>query len=198
MYKLILASGSPRRKEILEQCNISFEVRVSDTEEIINSTKPEEVVKELALQKAQDVHKNYGKENTIILGADTVVAYEDEILGKPKDEKDAFRMINMLQNNSHSVYTGVALIMQNENSTKILNFAVETKVDVMAMSREQIESYLSTNEYKDKAGAYGIQGNFALYVEGIRGDYYNVVGLPIHAIYDALLQEGIDLKKVSK
>ena len=125
-------------------------------------------------------------------------AFEDEILGKPKDEKDAYRMINMLQNKSHSVYTGVALIVQNENSSKILNFAVETKVDVMAMSREQIESYLSTNEYKDKAGAYGIQGNFALYVEGIRGDYYNVVGLPIHAIYDALLQEGIDLKKVSK
>lgn len=198
MYQLILASGSPRRKEILEQCNISFDVRVSDTEETINSTKPEEVVKELALQKAQDVHKNYGKDNTIILGADTVVAFEDEILGKPKDEKDAYRMINMLQNKSHSVYTGVALIVQNENSSKILNFAVETKVDVMAMSREQIESYLSTNEYKDKAGAYGIQGNFALYVEGIRGDYYNVVGLPIHAIYDALLQEGIDLKKVSK
>jgi len=195
MYQLILASGSPRRKEILEQCNIPFTVQVSNTEEIIRSTKPEDVVKELALQKAQDVHKNYGAENTIVLGADTIVAYEDEILGKPRDKADAFRMIHMLQDNAHAVYTGVALLIQTKEGVKTINFAVKTMVDVMAMTKEQIEDYINSKEPYDKAGAYGIQGSFGLYVKGIRGDYYNVVGLPINAIYDSLLREGIDIKK---
>lgn len=189
--KIVLASGSPRRKELLDQIGAEYEVRPSQADETITGTEPAEIVKELALRKGQEAASYYG-EDTIILSADTVVANEGKILGKPKDEEEAKEMIGRLQGKSHEVYTGVAIIIKAAEE-KIINFAVETKVKVASMSPEEIEQYVLTKEPMDKAGAYAIQGKFAPYIDGIEGDYYNVVGFPISRICKELKKEGIQL-----
>lgn len=181
VQELILASASPRRKEILEQVGIKFTTIPSTKEEVTTKKDPEEVVKELALIKAQDVADQTGYEG-VILGADTIVVHNNIILGKPKDREDAIGMLRNLQGDTHKVFTGVAIIKQGT----IINFAVETKVVVAPMSQKEMEAYADTKEPMDKAGAYGIQGRFAVYIEEIQGDYYNVVGLPIGAIYKEL------------
>lgn len=187
--EIILASGSPRRKEILEQVGISFSVLVSQKEEIITKIEPQDVVKELSLIKATDVAKRI-EYDAMIIGADTVVAYEKRILGKPKNEKDAIAMIESLQGREHSVFTGVSMLKKkNGKIEKEISFSVETKVKVVSMSKEEIRAYVKTKEPMDKAGAYAIQGRFASYISSLHGDYYNVVGLPISPIYEILKEE---------
>ena len=187
MYKIILASKSPRRSELLKQIGLTFDVMVSDKEEVVTSTIPSEVVKELSLQKATDVRDMYVAggcaEQYIIIGADTVVAVDDKILGKPKDSEDAFNTLKSLSGRAHSVYTGVTLIVGDGSRQSIDTFAVQTKVYMYENSDEELKAYVSTHECDDKAGSYGIQGIGAKFVERIEGDYNNVVGLPISAIY---------------
>lgn len=179
MYRIILASNSPRRREILEQAGMSFQVIPSNCEEIIATTDPESVVKELALLKATDVANLYN-DNTIVIGADTVVANMGNILGKPADELEAVNMLMNLQGHTHNVYTGVAIVIKETNgNTQTLCFSENTKVRIADMTKEQVMNYVLTGEPMDKAGSYGIQGRFAKYIYGIEGDYYNVVGFPI-------------------
>lgn len=183
--EIILASASPRRKELLAQIGLPFTVRVSGVEEVITKTTPEEIVMELSAQKAADVKANAGKDS-VVIGADTIVAYSDEngtrILGKPKNEEDAFSMLQLLQGKAHQVYTGVTICAGEETRT----FYEKTQVQVFPMSEEEIRAYIHTGEPMDKAGAYGIQGRFAAFVKGIEGDYNNVVGLPVGRVYQEL------------
>ena len=191
--KIILGSASPRRRELLAQIGVEFEVKVSDKEEIYHSETPEEIVRELALMKAEnvlaDMTEKEALKSTIIIGADTVVVLDNKILGKPKDEADALRMIQSLQGRAHEVYTGVAVIEFDRGGRRsTVNHAVETKVYVNAMTEEEIHAYIATGEPMDKAGAYGIQGRFAPFINRIEGDYYNVVGLPVSYVYQVLFK----------
>lgn len=182
---MILASASPRRRELLHQVGIEPEIIPSHVEEVITSTEPDQVVMELSAQKAEDVAAGYQGQDVVVIGADTVVTVDGQILGKPKDRADAVRMITMLAGRSHQVYTGVTLVAGRTG--KRVTFAEETDVLVYPMTKAQIERYVDTGEPMDKAGAYGIQGYFAAYVQGIRGDYTNVVGLPVGRVYQELL-----------
>ncbi|HBN55323.1 MAG TPA: septum formation inhibitor Maf [Lachnospiraceae bacterium] len=190
MKKIILASGSPRRKELLSQIGVSFEVIKAEGEEILTSSVPAKVVKELAMQKALEVAKRSG--GSIVIGADTVVAAGGQILGKPKDEADAMRMLRLIQGNSHEVITGVAILLNEQKKT--ICFAETTKVHVYPMTESQMETYVKSKDPMDKAGAYGIQGMFAAFVRGIEGDYNNVVGLPVGRLYQEALALGVDLR----
>ena len=174
MKHIILASASPRRKEILELADLKFDVMPSDAQEITTKTAPNEVVMELASIKAKDIYKKSEKQSMVV-GADTVVAYQGQILGKPTDEADAKRMLTMLSGQTHEVYTGVCVIEDGKTKT----FYEETKVTFYEISDEQIDRYIKTGEPMDKAGSYGIQGKAAVFIKGIEGDYYNVVGFPI-------------------
>lgn len=174
MKHIILASASPRRKEILELADLKFDIMPSNAQEITTKTAPNEVVMELASIKAKDIYKKSEKQSMIV-GADTVVAYQGQILGKPTDEADAKRMLTMLSGQTHEVYTGVCVI----EDEKIKTFYEETKVTFYEISDEQIDRYIKTGEPMDKAGSYGIQGKAAVFIKGIEGDYYNVVGFPI-------------------
>ncbi len=196
--RVILASASPRRLELLRQVGIEPEVEPSHVEEVITSTVPDQVVMELSRQKAEDIAAQHSGEEVIVIGADTVVSFEGNILGKPKDEADAVRMIDMLQGHIHQVYTGVTLVFCGkpsgkmtdpvENHPKTLTFAEKTDVSVCPMTKEQICDYVKTGEPMDKAGAYGIQGYFAAWVSEISGDYNNVVGLPAGKVYRTILE----------
>ena len=189
MNRIILASASPRRRELLSQIGVNFDIRVSQAEEIYHSTVPQEIVKELALIKAETVARELSPEERngcLLIGADTVVVQNGKILGKPKDEADALQMLRNLQGNCHEVYTGTALLRFENNEREVRNHAVMTKVYVHAMSEQEIRAYIATGEPMDKAGAYGIQGRFAAYIDRIEGDYYNVVGLPVSYIYQSL------------
>lgn len=198
MYSIILASASPRRKELLEQIGVVCTVMPSKKEEVITKINPIEVVEELSFIKASDIAGQV-KEESIIIGADTIVVYKNEILGKPKDKEHAFKMIKELQGNVHQVYTGVSLIIKPEKKQeKIITCSVETKVGICSMTDEQIYHYIDTKEPLDKAGAYAIQGKFAIYINHLDGDYYNVVGLPISKIYEMLWKEGIDICSLDK
>ena len=181
MKHIILASASPRRKEILELADLKFDVMPSDAQEITTKTAPNEVVMELASIKAKDIYKKSEKQSMVV-GADTVVAYQEQILGKPADEVDAKRMLTMLSGQTHEVYTGVCVIEDGKTKT----FYEETKVTFYEISDEQIDHYIKTGEPMDKAGSYGIQGKAAVFIKGIEGDYYNVVGFPISRLYREL------------
>lgn len=184
--KYILASASPRRKELLTLAGLVFDVIPSGIEEKITKTIPSDVVVELAQQKAEDVYLHHAQEGCTIIGADTVVVYNEEILGKPKDENDALDMLSMLSDRTHQVYTGVALISMENGMKRTHAFSVRTDVTFYPISREDILSYIETGDPMDKAGAYGIQGPFAIHVKEICGDYNNVVGLPISRLYQEL------------
>lgn len=176
MFRYVLASASPRRRELLTQVGIHFQVIKSDIEEIITKVEPDQVVIELSRQKAQDVYNNLAeKKNVVVIGADTIVYNDNKILGKPSDEDEAFKMLVELSGKSHYVYTGVTL---NING-KAFSFAEKTRVDVCSLTEDEIIEYIKTKEPLDKAGAYAIQGLFAAYIKGIEGDYNNVVGLPV-------------------
>ena len=195
---IILGSASPRRRELLAQIGADFEVRVSNKEEIYHSNVPEEIVKELALMKAENVAEELVEENpagavksTVVIGADTIVVLDGKILGKPADEADAVRMLSSLQGRRHDVYTGVAVLDYDENGEKrVYNYPVGTAVYVNEMTEEEIRAYVETKDPLDKAGAYGIQGRFAAHIDRIEGDYYNVVGLPVSRVYRTLRELG--------
>lgn len=184
MRTLILASASPRRRELLEQIGLTFTVIPSSAEEIITKQVPSEVVEELSRQKASDVAGQV--EEGIVVGSDTVVCQNGQIMGKPSDREDARRMLRQIQGNTHSVFTGVTVLVKEGGETICHTFSRETKVRVYPMTEQEIEKYLNTKEPMDKAGAYGIQGKFAAYVESIEGDYNNVVGLPVSALWQVL------------
>lgn len=194
MRKIILASSSPRRKEILNQVSVKFDIIPSLCDEVITKSNPSEIVEELASQKAEEVAKKITYDS-VIIGADTIVAVNNKILGKPKNKDEAFEMVKMIQNNYHNVYTGVCLIIKSENYYKKIVFHEKTEVSLYQMTDEQIWDYISTDEPMDKAGAYAIQGKFAIYIKAINGDYNTIVGLPISKIYNTLLNENIDMKK---
>lgn len=188
--RIILASASPRRKELMAMAGYEFEVKVSHKEEIYHSETPDEIVKELSLLKAKDIAKQEEKKNVVIIGADTVVAYDGKILGKPVSEEDAFQMIKGFQGQKHQVYTGVAMLKyDSEGKETVINQAVKTDVYVNPMTDEEIWTYIEKDNVLDKAGAYGIQSGFAIHIEKIEGDYFNVVGLPISFIYEAMKGE---------
>ena len=184
---IILASGSPRRKELLLQIGIVPEIIVSHVEEKITSDVPAEVVMSLAEQKAVDVAKNM-PEGKVILGSDTVVAADGKILGKPKSHEEAYEMIRSLVGRSHQVYTGVCIVKKGAAGGKdtVVSFYDETDVQVSGMTEAEIREYADSDEPMDKAGAYAVQGFFARYIEGLRGAYANVMGLPVHLVYRKL------------
>ena len=184
--KLILASASPRRKELLGKIGLEFDIIPAKGEEVITQTLPWEVVKELSFQKAKEI-ADIQAEECIVIGSDTIVAKGEQIMGKPKDEEDAFRMLSEIADDVHQVYTGVTLIRTGENP-KVVTFAEKTDVYLYSMSESEINAYIASRDCMDKAGAYGIQGDFAIHVKGIKGDYYNVVGLPIGKVYQELKQ----------
>ena len=178
---LILASASPRRKELLEQLGVDFKIEVADCDEIMDDEiAPDVLVQRNASEKAKAVAK-LNPQNTV-LGADTVVTIDGKILGKPKDREEAFNMLKKLQGRSHYVYTGIALVYHNEEKWIVKTEAVGTEVFFGSMTDKEIENYVATGEPMDKAGAYGIQGKAGAFIEGIRGPYSNVVGLPIYNV----------------
>ncbi len=184
-YRIILASASPRRKELLEQVGAEFEIIPAVGEEIITDSSPQQAVLDLAAQKAAEVAAKV-REDAIILGADTVVAFGDKILGKPKDEADAKQMLSLLSGKTHSVYTGVSIVVRQSGESQSYSFYEETEVTMYPLSEQQILSYIRTKEPMDKAGSYGIQGKGAVFIEKIQGDYNNVVGLPIARVFRTL------------
>ncbi|MGN0159044.1 MAG: Maf family protein [Brotaphodocola sp.] len=193
--RIILASASPRRRELLGQVGITPEVIPSHVEETVTSTHPELVVMELSAQKAGDVaaiclkpkQKNT-EDHWVVIGSDTVVSVDGMILGKPKDEEDAIRMISIIQGRTHQVYTGVTMIFGTTGER--VTFAEKTDVQVYPMTDAQIRQYTKTSEPYDKAGAYGIQGYFAAHIRGVSGDYNNVVGLPVGRVCQELFARG--------
>lgn len=189
--KIILASGSPRRKELLLQIGIVPEIIVSHVEEKITSDVPAEVVMSLAEQKAVDVAKEM-PEGTVILGSDTVVAADGKILGKPKSHEEAYEMIRRLAGRSHQVYTGVCLVKKGPKgeADTVVSFYDETDVNVSPMTEKEIRKYADSEEPMDKAGSYAVQGFFARYIDGLKGSYANVMGLPVHLVYQELKKLG--------
>ncbi len=210
--RIILASASPRRRELLKQIGIDFEIMVSNVEEKVTATAPHEVVQELSRQKAEAVaealeggrsavtgfrestqstagQKVEGRSSrpTIIIGADTIVSCDGKILGKPADAEEAGRMLRLLSGRGHEVYTGVTLLyrsgQQADSAWEARAFHECTRVHFAPMTEEEIACYVATGDPLDKAGAYGIQGFCARYITGIEGDYNNVVGLPVGRLY---------------
>ena len=184
--KLILASGSPRRKEILEKAGFDFEIRVSDVDESIEFGTPDDLVEKLSLIKAKDVAnlvKAEGKHG-LVIGADTVVALDGLVYGKPKDKEEAFEMLKSLRGRAHSVFTGVSLV--DAISGRGMTFHDETKVFFKNPSDDELKAYIEGGEPMDKAGAYAIQGEGAFLIERIEGDYLNVVGLPLEKLKENL------------
>lgn len=193
--QILLASASPRRKELLHQLFDSFTILTSDCEEKADFLSPDQYVKELSRQKACHVFQkiqntSFPKEDYLIIGSDTIVYHEGNVLGKPRSRDHARQMISSLSGKTHQVYTGVTLLhssRQNEILGQVQLYAC-TDVSVACLSDAQIDAYIETNEPYDKAGGYAIQGLFAKHICEIKGDYFNVVGLPIHALYEALLE----------
>lgn len=188
--KIYLASASPRRKELLKQVGLSFKTMPSTVEEKITKTEPQEVVEELSYQKSVDVCGRLaadGKEEFVVIGADTVVSCWGDILGKPKDREEAVSMLKRLQGGSHQVYTGVTLAWKYKDmSAMYATFSECTDVTMYTMTEEDIRQYVDSGEPMDKAGAYAIQGLCAAYIQGICGDYNNVVGLPVGRVCQEL------------
>ncbi len=188
MQDLILASSSPRRKELLENLQVPFKTVSSDVDEDYDPNwKPNDIVMELAYRKAQAVAADYP--SSFVIGSDTIVVKEDDILGKPQNREEAYSMLKRLAGKTHSVYTGVAII----TPTEIRKFYEKTTVEFWELSHEEINKYLDTGEPFDKAGAYGIQGFGSLLVKKISGDYFAVVGLPIARTMRELKTSGFQM-----
>ena len=182
--ELILASASPRRKELLEKIGLPFTVQPAKGEERITQKSPAAVVMELSRQKAEEIAAAQ-TEDCIIIGADTVVARGDKIMGKPKDAADAKQMLRSIADDCHQVYTGVTLIRTGAHPQSV-TFQEKTDVFLYPISDAELDAYIASGDPMDKAGAYGIQGDFAIYVKRIAGDYYNVVGILIGRVYQEL------------
>lgn len=197
MIDFILASGSPRRKELLEQVGMTFRIEAAHGEEIITRTEPSEIVEELSFEKASEVADRVSSmgvdQKTVVIGADTIVVYQGQIMGKPKDAEDAVRMLTMLQGEVHQVFTGVTFIVLDGHERVCNTFYEKTDVTMYPMSEQQIRDYAATGEPMDKAGSYAIQGRCAAYIKGIQGEYVNVVGLPVARLLQELMKVGITI-----
>ena len=178
MSKIILASASPRRKELMELAGYDFEVICADIVEVVpEEAMPQEVVMSLALQKAQAVAAEH--KEAVVIGSDTVVALDGKILGKPHSEQEACEMLRSLSGRTHKVFTGVAIVCDG----KVKSFFDETDVEFYSLGDDEIKKYVATGEPTDKAGAYGIQGKGSVLVKRINGDFFSVMGLPIAKLY---------------
>jgi septum formation protein len=188
MRRIILASASPRRKEILALTGLEFEVRYSGYEEDLGISKaPRELARFLSRKKAEDVVNKYS--DAIVIAADTFIAYKNKLLGKPEGSEDAKRMLKMLSGRTHSVISGFTIIDCKSNRT--ISRSVETRVHFKSLSSAEINAYVKSGEPLDKAGAYAIQGLGAVFIDKIEGDFFNVVGLPLCALTESLKKFGI-------
>ena len=196
--KIILASKSPRRREILESLGIKFDVLTCDTDESCNIKDPSEFVRELALRKGKAVEElvllnGKNDDDSLIIAADTVVYADGEILGKPRDRHDAHRMLSLLSGKEHSVISGICTIYKG----KAICSHSETKVTFAPLSDSEIDAYIASGEPNDKAGAYAIQGLASVFIRKIDGCYFNVVGLPTNRLYEMILDGfGIDIRNI--
>jgi septum formation protein len=184
MPRIILASQSPRRKKLLEQIGLSFEIHPSSAKELSPHDEPILLVEDLALLKAKDIASRFS--DSLIIGADTIVVHNADILGKPKDDQQAFDFLQTLSASEHSVYTGVAFVKTDKNGAIVAKhtFHEQTKVTFSLLDEYDIRAYINSGNPLDKAGAYGIQDDLgALFVEKIEGDYYNVVGFPLNRFH---------------
>ena len=190
MKTIILASASPRRKELLERIGLKFDVEAGNyEEEIIAGIEPHELVRQLSLKKAQAVA--VGHKNVIIIAADTIGVLGNKILGKPHTEDEARKMLKEISGKPHTVITGFTIL--DTATDKVLSETVDTKVYIKQLTLPEIDAYVKTGEPLDKAGAYAIQGLGAVIVEKIEGDYYNVMGLPLNALVEALKEFTINI-----
>lgn len=190
MKTIILASASPRRKELLQRIGLKFKVDPSNYEENISSElEPHELAKSLSLEKAKLVAKKHM--NALVIAADTFIVFEGKILGKPRTETEAQEMLETINGKPHSVITGFTIIDTANN--KALSKAVETKVYIKKLSSNEIDAYVGSKEPLDKAGAYAIQGLGSVIVEKIEGDYFNVIGLPLSALSESLKEFGVHI-----
>ena len=195
--KWILASGSPRRQQLLCQITEDFSVLPSQIEERRDpSWTAQELPRQLAAQKALDVSSR--NPAALVIGADTIVSLDGTVLGKPRDEADAADMLRSLSGRTHQVYTGVTLLVKEQGIWKPYTFSERTDVEFYPVSREELLEYIKTGEPMDKAGSYGIQGKFGIYVKGIRGDYNNVVGLPVGRLVYELKKMKINIRGMRK
>ncbi|MBQ9047232.1 MAG: septum formation inhibitor Maf [Solobacterium sp.] len=186
MKQIVLASKSPRRKELLEKCGVPFIIDVADIDETINENNPlADEIRELACRKAEAVLQRHG--DAVVIGSDTIVTADGEVLGKPKDEEDAVRMLRKLSGRTHQVITGLAVV----SAKRVWKAVSISDVEFQPLSEEEIIRYVRTGEPMDKAGAYAIQGIASRYVKEIRGDYYAIMGLPVSVLYEEL--KNIDL-----
>lgn len=196
--QFILASASPRRRELLDQAGFSFHVLPANADENIQENRPEEMVKKLSERKAYAAmemckQQKNKTDNVLVLGADTIVVQDSKILGKPADQKEAAAMLHRLQGSTHSVYTGVTLLWMDEaKQLRQVTFAEKTDVSFYPMTEKEIQDYVETGECDDKAGAYAIQGLGMKFIREIQGDYHNVVGLPVAAIYQTLQKNSLE------
>lgn len=188
MARIILASQSPRRKQLLKNLVDEFDIIPSDADETLpEGATPAECAVEIARRKVFDIKAK--RSDFLIIGADTIVVYGDKILGKPSNEEEAFQMLSFLSGKVHSVYTGLVVSLGD----KTLSYAEETQVTFRTLSDDMIKNYIKTGEPMDKAGAYGIQDKGSLLVEKINGDYFNVVGLPVCRLAKMLNELGISV-----
>lgn len=179
--EIILASKSPRRRELMERMGLSFSVVESGADENISKDlPPEEYVKELSYRKAAYVAREH--RCACVVGSDTIVVYDGKILGKPKTRDEAFSMLRMLSGKTHTVYTGIAVVCGD----KTLVDCDATRVTFSELSDDEINGYIDTGDPMDKAGAYGIQGRFCSYIERVEGSFFTVMGLPVHLLYKML------------
>ena len=188
MKTIILASGSPRRKELLEKIGLKFEVELSNCDENISSKlRPHELAKSLSFEKANVVANNH--KNALVIAADTFIVFEEKILGKPHTETEAKKMLETISGKPHSVITGFTIIDTEDKKT--LSESVETKVYIRRLTPNEIDAYIKSREPLDKAGAYAIQDLGSVIVERIEGDYFNVIGLPLSALTESLKEFGV-------
>lgn len=188
---IYLASASPRRREILSMLGLAFTVEVSEADESIDSDVPEEIVKTLAGRKAMAVALHHADEDCLVIGSDTIVWKDGKALGKPADDEEAKRMIQSLEGDVHTVYTGVCLARCRNGEITETRFADAADVEFAPMSEDEVDWYVSTGESRDKAGAYAIQGLGGRFVKAIRGDYYTVMGLPMCSLYEKIREIGV-------
>lgn len=209
--KLVLASGSQRRRELLTMCGYDYEIIVSNADETIDENDPESFVRALSFRKAKDVFDRLfaaGRRDFAVIGSDTVVAFQKEgetkpvIIGKPKDAKDAVRILSMLSGKTHRVFTGVSVIADIPDENAAAQCSIRKKAEIQTecsitevtfetLSPDEITDYVNSGDPLDKAGSYGIQGPFGMFVREIRGNYFTVIGMPIPVLYKMLKKIGI-------
>ena len=193
--ELILASGSARRRELMENCGYDFSVIRSEADERrITEDDPRTLVERLSLLKAESVFKHLSPErrrNAAVVGSDTVVVLDGIIIGKPRSEEEAKEMLRAESGKVNVVYTGIAVVTEKNGEAAALVDSDAASVRFTELTEDEIEAYVKTGEPMDKAGAYGIQGSFSMFVEGVEGSYFTVVGLPVHKLYRMLKKTGI-------